>query len=248
MVDESRVAVRNARAIGVPLIDALKSFLSPTRPTHDAGIRAVVLPLGQRKDYCSAMSCPLPCRAMFILYGIAAGLLGGLVVGGRVGGLSRLEIRWWKLAVAGFLVQVVLFAPAMANRVGQLGPTVYVASTALVLVAPARNWRGPGLALVIAGAVCNLLAIVANGGYMPTTAAALRSLGRAPADAYSNSAVTAHVELAWLTDVLVMPAWMPFASAFSIGDLLIAILIAIVIAVAMRRTSTPRPHSVSTAN
>ena len=77
----------------------------------------------------------------------------------------------------------------MAQRIGDLGTPVYVGSTALVLAVVLRNLRLPGLVLVAAGALSNLLAIVANGGFMPASAAALAVVGKAVQAGYSNSAV-----------------------------------------------------------
>jgi multisubunit Na+/H+ antiporter MnhE subunit len=46
-----------------------------------------------------------------------------------------------------------------------------------------------------------------------------------------------------LTDVIVLPAWLPFTNIISIGDLLIGVGIAVVIAVAVRagRRNTEDP-------
>ena len=63
---------------------------------------------------------------------------------------------------------------------------IYVASTVLVLAAVVANRSIPGMAIVALGAVSNLAAIVANGGYMP----AARSAGRprkSDPTTYSNS-------------------------------------------------------------
>jgi hypothetical protein len=93
---------------------------------------------------------------------------------------------------------------------------------------------GAGLALVAIGAASNLLAIVASGGYMPadpgpSRRSATRSAG------YSNSVVTADPALRSLTDIFALPAWLPFANVFSIGDVLIGVGIAVAIATGMRR-------------
>ena len=66
-------------------------------------------------------------------------------------------------------LQIVLFSGPVSERIGDAGPPIYVASTALVLVAVLGNLRIPGMALVALGAACNLAAIVANGGYMPAS-------------------------------------------------------------------------------
>ena len=171
---------------------------------------------------------------MFVAYALPIGILVGLVLGGRPSGLAALNFRWAMLAVAGFAAQIVLFSGPVSERIGTAGPWIYVASTALVLVAVLRNIRIRGMALVALGAACNLAAIVANGGYMPASAAAAAAMGRDAPAGYSNSAIIASPNLAPLTDVIALPTWLPFTNIISIGDLLIGVGIAVVIAAAMR--------------
>jgi hypothetical protein len=173
--------------------------------------------------------------AMFILYGLLLGLIVGLLLRGRVAGLAELRFRWAALAVLGLSVQLVLFSESVAAQVGSLGPPLYVASTALVLLAVLRNLRITGMLLVALGAVCNLAAIVANGGYMPTTRGALAVLGAAEGTTYSNSTVMAAPSLPFLTDIFAMPPAMPFANVFSVGDVLIGLGVVVVVVAAMRR-------------
>ena len=180
---------------------------------------------------------------MFPLYALVIGIAVGLMFGGRMSNLGRLELRWAPLAAVGLLVQVALFAEPIAERVGSAGPPIYVASSILVLVAVLRNLQIPGLKVVAVGAMANLAAIVANGGSMPVSAGALAALGRSVGDAYSNSVEATNPALAGLTDVYALPAWMPFANVFSIGDLVIGIGIAIVLFQAMRGgDDRDRPH------
>ncbi len=176
---------------------------------------------------------------MFVVYALPIGILLGLLLGGRPSGLANLKFRWAWLAVAGFATQVVLFSGPVSERIGSAGPPIYVASTALVLVAVAANIRIPGMALVVVGAAANLAAIVANGGYMPASAEAAESIGRGEIVGYSNSAVIASPALEPLTDVIALPAWLPFTNVVSIGDLLIGAGIVVVIAVAMRGARRP---------
>ena len=104
---------------------------------------------------------------MFILYGLLAGFAAGLVMGGRPGGLADLRLRWVPVVLAGMLVQLVLFSGPVSDRIGALGPVLYVGSTAFVLAAVVRNARLPGLPIVALGAAANLAAITSNGGFMP---------------------------------------------------------------------------------
>jgi hypothetical protein len=170
---------------------------------------------------------------VFILYAIPIGIVAGYLTGGRLERLGALRLRWAPLAVLGLAIQVLIFSDPASRLVGDAGPAVYVASTAIVLVAVLRNVTIPGVALIALGAGCNLAAIVANGGWMPTDAAALTSVGGLPSGA-SNSIVVADPALGPLTDLFALPAAMPLANVFSLGDVLIGAGIAVTIALAMR--------------
>jgi len=100
-------------------------------------------------------------------------------------------------------------------------------------VAVAANLAVPGLVVVLVGGASNLLAIAANGGYMPVSAEALAAMGRTTKVDYSNSALREDVVLGPLTDIFTMPVWVPMSNVFSIGDVLIGIGIAIAVVAAM---------------
>jgi hypothetical protein len=171
---------------------------------------------------------------MFILYALVVGLGAGLLTGGRLMALGDLRLRWGSLIVGGFLVQVILFTDTVASRIGAAGPPLYVGSTLLVAVAVLRNLRVPGIPLVVIGAASNMAAILANGGYMPAAAGALASIGKSPPVLYSNSAVVPAPALEWLTDRFALPIWVPFTNVFSVGDVVLGVGVAILVASAMR--------------
>jgi uncharacterized protein DUF5317 len=175
---------------------------------------------------------------MFMLWAIPLGILIGLAAGGRPGNLSTFRFRWSWLAVGGLLAQVVLFSPTGDALASDAGPVIYVASTAAVLLAVLRNIRLPGMPLVALGAVANLAAITANGGFMPASAEALATAGLPPGD-HLNSIVVASPALQPLTDIYAIPTSLPMANVFSVGDVLIAIGIAWTIAAAMRGPKAP---------
>jgi len=181
---------------------------------------------------------------MFILYAIPIGLLVGLLLGGRPAGVAGVHLRWSWVIVAGLLVQVVLFSEPVSERIGALGPPIYVASTATVIAAVVANRAITGMLMVAAGAASNLIAIVANGGYMPVSDGAAAVLGAHRPSTYSNSIQVPDPVLAPLTDIFALPPWVPFANVFSVGDVLIGIGVAIVIVSAMRTTSAGSTPSV----
>ena len=171
---------------------------------------------------------------MFILYAFPIGIAAGYLMGGRLGRLLELQLRWIPLALLGLLIQIVLFTDAIGAQFGDAAPAIYVVSNLLVFAAVLRNVRVPGMALAAIGAGCNLLAIVANGGYMPADPEALASVGLG-GPGYTNSIVLTDPVVPFLTDIFAMPTWMPAANIFSIGDVLLGLGVAATIALAMRR-------------
>jgi hypothetical protein len=182
---------------------------------------------------------------VFVLLAVPVGVILGFLIGGRLERLSQIRFEWAWLAVIGLGIQILLFSTSLGESfTGGVGEAIYVASTGAVLVAVWRNLAIPGLALVALGAISNLAAIVANAGVMPTTVEALTAAGLDPREGFSNSAVLEDPALAPLTDIFALPAGLPFSNVFSIGDVLIALGIVLVIAIGMRRgdpRTTPRP-------
>lgn len=181
---------------------------------------------------------------MLLLYAIAAGLLAGRLSGGRFDALDGARFRWWPLALAGLLFQLVLFSGPVAARVGDAGPALYVGSTLVVFAVLLANLRLPGFWLLALGAGLNLVAIVANGGWMPSSPEAwmqLNGLAEVPTDAYTNSAlITEATRFPALGDNFVLPRPLPLANVFSVGDVLIAAG-AVVFLVRQMRSGAPAP-------
>ena len=183
---------------------------------------------------------------MFILYAVLIGLLVGVLAGGRLLAIGDIRIRWWPLIVIGFLTQVALFSDQVAAVIGAAGPPLYVGSTLMVGAAVLRNLSLPGMPLIVAGAVCNMAAILANGGFMPSTQEALAAIGKGAPSVYSNSSLVDQPALPWLIDRFVLPEWLPFANVFSVGDVLLGIGVAWLIVATMlrgRRASRRAPKT-----
>ncbi|MEP6638846.1 MAG: DUF5317 family protein [Chloroflexota bacterium] len=181
--------------------------------------------------------------AVFILYAILAGIVIGLLSGGSPARLGDLHFRWAPLIAVGMAGQLLLFSSPVGDALGDAAPLAYAASSVLVLIAVARNLATPGLPLVLIGGASNLIAIVANGGYMPVSREAVAAIGRLPKEGYSNSRLFDGAVLRPLTDLFAMPTWIPLANIFSIGDICIGAGAAIALAAAMhgRGPLTSRP-------
>lgn len=177
---------------------------------------------------------------MFILYALPLGLITGFLTGGSLKGLGEARLHWASLALLGLLIQVVLFFGPVAESVGWIGMPIYVGSTALVLIVVLRNARLPGLPLVALGAISNMTAIIANGGYMPASPEALAILGAGLNPGYSNSALIENPAFAPLTDIFALPPNVPYANVFSVGDVLIGLGVAWAIVALMHGTHVNR--------
>ena len=182
---------------------------------------------------------------MLLLYSIAIGLLIGRLAGGRLRELERVRFAWWQLALAGLIVQLVLFAGPVAARIGSLGPAIYVTSTLVVMAALLRNLGQPGFVVIALGAALNLVAVLANGGAMPSAPEAwlaLNGVGELPLSDFSNSVLIGpDTRFAWLGDVFVWPRPLPLANVFSIGDVLIAAGAVVFLVLAMRGRTGRQP-------
>jgi len=175
---------------------------------------------------------------VFILYSLFMGLAIGFALGGKASGLTDLTFRWRYAVLIGIATQVLLFSTPLNGMVGTLGPLIYVASTGLVLAAILANRRITGMPVIALGAISNLSAIIANGGYMPADPGAMAALGQTIRDSYSNSALVPNPALRPLTDIFALPGWLPFANVFSIGDVVIGVGVVVVIVAAMRGPSS----------
>ena len=109
-----------------------------------------------------------------------------------------------------------------------------MATNGVVLVVVARNLAIPGLPWSCSAVRRTSLAMVVNGGYMPVSRGARwRRWASGRGRRYSNSAAARHVALAPLTDIFAMPAWLPVANVFSVGDGLIGAGVAVAIVAGM---------------
>lgn len=173
--------------------------------------------------------------SVFILYAVLGGLIGGLVTGGSLARLGQVRLRWAPVVALGTAVQVLLFWSPLGSALGPAAAFGYITSNVAVLAAVAANLAIPGLSLLLVGGALNLLAIVANGGYMPASWAALATAGIVPEPGYSNSVASDAAVLGPLTDLFAVPSWVPMANVFSVGDILIGVGVAIAVLATMHR-------------
>jgi hypothetical protein len=146
------------------------------------------------------------------------------LTGGRLVLLAEIELaRVWAIAVAlGLQIFIISVIP---DRFEGVHVPLHLLSYAFAAVFVWANRRIPGMVVIALGALCNLVAISANGGVMPATTAALRAAGlTTKAGEFANSTAVKDAKLQFLGDVFAIPdSWPIIDNVFSIGDILIAV-------------------------
>jgi hypothetical protein len=151
------------------------------------------------------------------------------LAGGHLSRLLDVHLRGLPLLVGALVVQVVVISLVPDAPDGLL-TTLHLATYLVALAFVALNLRLRGMWVVGLGGLLNFVAIAANGGVMPASRSALRDAGRTlEAGQFENSAAVRHPSLSFLGDVFAVPASWPLANVFSVGDVLIAIGIAVVV-------------------
>jgi len=172
-------------------------------------------------------------------------LVVGRLLGGRLSALADTPILGKGLAFAAIGLQLVAFPVDLLpwTTPSAVAKGLWLCSYALLVAMLLLNARLRGTPLLAAGLVCNVVAILANGGLMPVRAGALEGAGD-DYHVHNNSIKLAEPHVSALIDRWAAPHWVPFANVFSVGDVLIALGTSVVIVAAMRaplRTPRGRP-------
>jgi hypothetical protein len=164
---------------------------------------------------------------------LGLGLIAGFVMGGSLDNLSRLRFRWLWIVVAVLIVRAaVLVTPLRAMDGVQY---VYLAAlTALVAWAIWQIELVRGIWLIAVGSVLNLVVIAANGARMPVAPGLAGSLVHS-GHLGQYTLITPNTNLGWLADWISLPGiGRVLVEAYSPGDVVVALGIGIVVALAMR--------------
>jgi hypothetical protein len=173
---------------------------------------------------------------------VAVGLLAGWVTGGSWRALSELRFQHAALVLGAIAAQAALDVPGIRGWPSDLRFAIVIVTYVVVgwwVFENARASSGGarfGLGLVGVGWTLNLLAIIPNRG-MPVSESALEQAGIAPSTSLSVGHLSKHVSvnngtvLRALGDVIPL-SW--FRSVISIGDIVMAVGIGLLVAAAMK--------------
>ncbi|MGB9862167.1 MAG: DUF5317 domain-containing protein [Candidatus Bipolaricaulaceae bacterium] len=176
---------------------------------------------------------------MPLLWAVLLGLLAGYFRRGRLSHLAALRLHGFWLLLPPLLIQILIFPLGGRGPILSFGtPYWHIVSYLFLLAFVFLNRGYPEILLMGLGLFLNFLAIVANGGYMPASAEALRKAGLesvaqglAEGTRSGNTVLMGpKTHLNFLGDWLYLPAWFPLSSAFSVGDVILGFGAALLLA------------------
>lgn len=188
---------------------------------------------------------------------LVVGVLLGLLCGGRLRALATIRLRrGWVVAPAMGLQLVLIYRAPTAHGVDPLRLWLPLTMLALAWFA-LSNWRLRGMQLMLVGLAANGAVILANGGLMPTNAAAMQRAGMAQYLALAREQPgvriamskdellpTAQTPLWPLSDTLVSPP-VPTAKVMSVGDLFVLTGLAVLVMESMGVRGRPGAAAVA---
>lgn len=173
-----------------------------------------------------------------MLASLSLALLVGVLLGGRVANLSRIQLRWTGLAIVGFALQFV------SGPGTTLPLTCLYLSFVLLSAFAIRNTRVVGFWVIVAGIAMNFIVIGLNQG-MPVASLALEASGQADTldDLIDNPYPKHHLAsdddlVVFMGDVVALPQ--PIGQAISIGDIFTYGGVGVVIVAGMRAPAARR--------
>ena len=154
---------------------------------------------------------------------------------GRLVRLGELRLRRGGLALAAIALQIVVVSVAPRGLAG-MHEILHVASYALLAAFGWSNRRVTGVPIVLAGGALLVLAILANGGVMPTDPDVAQAAANSAAPGeFLNSVPVADARLGFLGDVLATPASLPLHNVYSAGDVVIVLGLLVIVHAACHR-------------
>lgn len=172
---------------------------------------------------------------MILLVALLLGLLvGWLLSRGQKRPYELPTLRHvWLIPTALAVQLAAIYAPGTLGRVpASLVAWVLPLSLLAFLVFCLLNWRIPGMPVLMIGLALNLAVITANGGWMPISPETASQLpgGAPPEAAVPGTRVaqkdilmrTGETRLELLADRYLLPDWLGYRAAMSLGDMFVA--------------------------
>lgn len=178
---------------------------------------------------------------LLVLVTVIGAVVAGRLAGGRLGNLAEVRIEQpWLVALSVALQLLLAVIGALDGPSAQLGLPLILASHAALLTFVWRNRLLPGMPLIFLGFAGNAVVMAANGA-MPVSREALLAVSRGPLGAIppgKHRYMEDGDRLTFLADILPIPV---LHTVVSVGDLVMAAGVGVLVVALMRRLPRPVP-------
>ncbi len=189
---------------------------------------------------------------LFFLPSILVGLIAGFASGGKLSRLAQIRFRYGYLIIGAFVLQVLIFSGFLPEPPAShiVVPFLHILSNLVLVGAIAANWGITGMRVVALGLMLNLVAIAANGGYMPVSGEVLQREGRdaelqelrETGHVSKATLITTQTLLPFLGDIFALDLPPIQGRVFSAGDIFISLGAFVLIFAGMRQKEQPLNH------
>lgn len=169
-------------------------------------------------------------------------IIVGKIRGGKIKGISNIEIKGWYLFILGFLIEYSSIYIEMYTN-GKLSllikeyfPYIYLGVYILLIIGLILNLRNKGMFFVFIGSLFNFIVIIFNDGKMPVSAEGLNYSALTKqmdmlknGSALTHKIVTEATKLYFLADIIPIPRPYPLPKVISIGDIFVSLGIYLII-------------------
>lgn len=171
---------------------------------------------------------------MIAVLALLIGVCAGLAAGGSIQGISRLRLRGEFAILATFVIQGIARGRVAGATATTVAMDVWVAASLVLVGLLLMNFEYPGVLLTAVGTLLNLIVVLANGS-MPVLPSSDLHVQQARLSAASGGfygLVHPGTLAVWGGDVLRL-AFFDQRYFLSVGDLLLAVGVAVIVADAM---------------
>ena len=172
-----------------------------------------------------------------------ASLVIGILRGGKLTGLADLPLEKVGLVITAFLIQysLVFFGEGGYNLFSNWGVYLHILSYLLLLIAIWYSRSIRGMKIIGLGVLVNFIVILSNGGRMPVSVEALSRTGLdemlplLTSKAYViHTILTPNSRLKLFSDIIPLPPPYPRPRVLSIGDIIMAVGVFVLIQQGMK--------------